>query len=127
MDSNVILLVFMAIMVAMMFMSSRKRKQQAQQLQDSLKVGSRVVLHSGVIGTVKEISSESVVVSSAGSTLEVLRPAIRSIDPVLVSDSVAPAAKPTAKKPAASAASSKAKAPAKAATKSSTAKKPAAK
>lgn len=138
MDSNVILLGFMAIMVAMMFMSSRKRKQQAQQLQDSLKVGARVVLHSGVVGTVESIASESIIVKSAGSTIEVLRPAVRSIDPVLASDSAVDArtaatAKPVAAKSTAKPATSTAKKPVAkpaakpAAAKTSTAKKPAAK
>ena len=118
-QSDLLLVTLLVVMVGMMYLSGRRRKKQAQQMQDTLQVGSKVVLHSGVIGSVRKINAESVVIETAGSSLEVLRGAIRSINPVLTGVEAPVAAKAAAPKAAAKPA---AKSPAKPA-----AKKPAAK
>lgn len=122
-QNDLLLLVLLVVMVGMMFFSGRRRKKQALEMQESLSVGSKVVLHSGIIGSVKKINGDSVVVESAGSTIEVMRQAIRSINPVLAGAGLEKTeGKPAAKAPAA--ATSVAKKPA---AKKPAVKKPAAK
>lgn len=108
MDSNLILIIFLLFMFGLMWFQNRKRKQQAAQIEANIKVGSKVVLNSGIIGLVVKADERVLTIESAGSKLEVYRGAVRSAE--------APVAKAAAAKPAA-------KAPAKPAT----AKKPAAK
>jgi preprotein translocase subunit YajC len=115
-----ILLAALAALIFMMFWNSRKRKKQAEQLQNQLTKGTAIVLHSGIYGVIESIDSERAVIVSAGTKLEVAKAAIRGID---LNAKPAPkaAAKPAAK-PAAKSTSA-----AKPAAKKPAVKKPAAK
>jgi preprotein translocase subunit YajC len=103
MSQDVFLVVALAVLIAMMFLSSRKRKKQAESLLASVKVGSSVVLHSGIVGTIVSIDGDRAVIETTpGTKIAFLKGAIRSVDasakPVAQK---APAAKPAVKKPAA--------------------------
>lgn len=116
--------VALAVLIAMMFNNSRKRKKQAAELQSKVAVGATVTLYSGIIGEIVSINEDRMVLESTpGTKLTVSKAAIRTVD--AAAEAKKPAAKPAAKKPAAAA---KAVAPAakKPATKPA-AKKPAAK
>lgn len=127
-----------AVMVFMMFRGSRKRKKQAEELQAQLVPGAKVMLHSGIVGRVVSVTDDHLVVESAGSKLEVVKMAVRTVsvwdakEEAVTEETAAPvaAAKPAAKPAAAKAPSAKATAT-KAATKAPAAKtttaKPAAK
>jgi len=69
----------LAVMVVLMFRSSSKRKKQAAELQQQLVPGAKVILHSGIVGKVLSIEENNIVIESAGSRLEVVRQAVRSI------------------------------------------------
>lgn len=117
MSQDVLLVIALAVLIAMMFMSSRKRKKQAENLLASVKVGSSVVLHSGIVGTVVSIDGDRAVIETTpGTKIALLKGAIRTVDTN---------ATPAVAKPAA--AKSAAKADAKPVTKKPAAKKPAAK
>lgn len=121
MSQDVFLVVALAVLIAMMFMSSRKRKKQAADLLASIKVGSSVVLHSGITGTIVSVEGDRAVLETTpGTKIAFLKGAIRSVDA-----SAKPVAKTaTAKAPAAKPAT---KSVAKPAAKKPAAKKPAAK
>lgn len=81
MDNNSLILIvaFLAIMMFMNFRSSRKRKAEAEQMRAQLVPGAKIVLLSGIVGTVVSVDDEHVILSSAGSSLQVLKGAIRSV------------------------------------------------
>lgn len=109
-----ILLAALAALIFMMFWNSRKRKKQAEQLQNQLTKGTAVVLHSGIYGVIESIDTDRAVIVSAGTKLEIAKAAIRGVDvnakpapkttvkPAAKSAAAKPvvAAKPAAKKPA---------------------------
>lgn len=64
MSQDVFLVVALAILIAMMFLSSRKRKKQAAELLASVKVGSKVVLHSGITGKITSIDGDRAILES---------------------------------------------------------------
>lgn len=110
MSQDVFLVVALAILIAMMFMSSRKRKKQAADLLASVKVGSNVVLHSGITGKIVSVDGDRAVIETTpGTKIAFLKGAIRTVEaaksaeekPATKSVAKAPAKKPAAKKPAA--------------------------
>lgn len=119
MSQDVFLVVALAILIAMMFMSSRKRKKQAAELLASVKVGSSVVLHSGITGKIVSVDGDRAVIETTpGTKIAFLKGAIRSVE------AAKPAEEKAATKPVAKVA---AKPVAKVAAKKPAAKKPAAK
>lgn len=118
MSQDVFLVVALAVLIAMMFMSSRKRKKQAADLLASVKVGSNVVLHSGITGKIVSVDGDRAVIETTpGTKIAFLKGAIRTVE--------ASAEKTTATKAVAE--KSEAKPAAKTAVKKPAAKKPAAK
>ncbi|MEY4437315.1 MAG: hypothetical protein RL100_779 [Actinomycetota bacterium] len=108
MNADLFLVAALAVLIAMMFFNSRKRKKQMQELQDSLKVGTNVILHSGITGTLVSIDEKRAVLETTpGTKISVVKGAIRGIDtdapakPAAKSAAKPAAAKPAAKKPAA--------------------------
>ena len=69
----------LAVMVILMFRSSSKRKKQAAEMQQQLVPGAKVMLHSGIIGRVISVGDTDLVIESAGSKLEVVRQAVRTV------------------------------------------------
>jgi preprotein translocase subunit YajC len=118
MSQDVFLVVALAILIAMMFFSSRKRKKQAADLLSSVKVGSSVVLHSGITGKILSIDGDRAVIETTpGTKIAFLKGAIRNVEapaksapaakaPTVKSTSTA-TKKPAAKKPAAKTAAKK--------------------
>lgn len=114
MSQDVFLVVALAVLIAMMFLSSRKRKKAAADLLASIKVGSSVVLHSGITGKIISVEGDRAVIETTpGTKIAFLKGAIRSVDanaPKVAASAVKSAtktsatktaAKPAAKKPAA--------------------------
>jgi preprotein translocase subunit YajC len=61
-------LIFPLLLVAMvgfLFYSSRKRKAQAQNMQETLRVGSRIMTTAGLFATVKAVEDDGVVLEIA--------------------------------------------------------------
>jgi len=117
MSQDVFLIVALAILIAMMFLSSRKRKKQAADLLASVKVGSNVVLHSGITGKITAIDGDRAVLETTpGTKISLLKGAIRNVDASAPAEKKTQAPSPAAKKPAPKAAVAK-----------TTAKKPAVK
>lgn len=102
MSQDVFLVIALAVLIAMMFMSSRKRKKQAEALLSSVKVGSSVVLHSGITGTIVSIEGDRAVIETTpGTKIAFLKGAIRTVDAAAKPAAEKSATKPAAKKPAA--------------------------
>ncbi len=124
MSQDVFLVVALAILIAMMFMSSRKRKKQAADLLASVKVGSSVVLHSGITGKIISVDGDRAVIETTpGTKIAFLKGAIRSVDasaPKTLAPKTSAVEKPAAKAATKSVAT-------KTAAKKPAAKKPAAK
>lgn len=118
MSQDVFLVVALAILIAMMFLSSRKRKKQAADLLSSVKVGSSVVLHSGITGKILSLDGDRAVIETTpGTKIAFLKGAIRNVEapvkapstakaPAVKTESTAPK-KAAAKKPAAKTAAKK--------------------
>jgi preprotein translocase YajC subunit len=125
---NVILFGALGIMVVFMFMNNKKRKKAAEDLQTSIKVGSFVMLTSGIYGTVAGFEDEKVVLQTApGSKLLVNKLAIRQVEAAKPAVVKAEATKPVVAKKTAVAAAKKPAAKKPVAAKKPAAKKPAAK
>ena len=96
MNNDLFLVVALAVLIAFMFMNSRKRKKQVQELQSSIKVGAKVMLHSGIVGKVVSLDGDRIVLESTpGTKLTVVKAAVRTIEAASTSTT---AAKPAAKK-----------------------------
>jgi preprotein translocase subunit YajC len=116
MSQDLFLVAALAILIAFMFTSSRKRKKQAEALLASLKVGSSVVLHSGITGKVTSLNDDRLVIETTpGTKIAMLKGAVRSVDA---------SAETKAAKPASSSAATASPAAKKTATKKPAAKKP---
>ena len=101
MNQDIFLVVALGFLIVMMFLSSRKRKRAAEALQSDMKKGSTVVLHSGIVGTVTEIKGDKVTIESTpGTSLLVLKGAVRSVEAPASKAAAKPAAKVAAAKPA---------------------------
>lgn len=132
--SNYLMFGLLGVMVIMMFRGSRKRKKQAEELKAQLVPGAKVMLHSGIVGRVVSVTDDHLVVESAGSKLEVVKMAVRTVsvwdakEEAVTEDAAAPvaAAKPAPVKAAAKPAAAKAPVAKATATKTTT-KAPAAK
>ena len=59
--------------------TNQKRKKQAAEMQSQLVAGSKVMLHSGIVGRVVSVDDSHVVIETAGSKIEVVRQAIRTV------------------------------------------------
>lgn len=112
MQDQIFLVVALGLLIVMMFLSSRKRKRQAAELQSSLKAGAGVMLTSGIYGVVDKIDGEKITIVSGGSTkLVVNKGAVARIEesvnvaatksPAKAPVKSAAAKKPAPKKPAA--------------------------
>lgn len=86
-----IMFALLGVLVFFMFRNSRKRQQQAQELQNSLQPGAEVMLTSGIFGTVVQIEdgAERAEVRVGGNTIEVHRQAIaKVVTPVEVEEEI---------------------------------------
>jgi preprotein translocase subunit YajC len=103
-DSNTLQLVLiLAVFVAFLFFSSRKRKKQAETLSETVKVGANVVMLGGITGKIVAINNDTVVIESTpGTKIEFMKAAVRNVTAPKEEVAVqAPAKKAPAKKPAA--------------------------
>ena len=74
------LIVILVVFVAFLFFSSRRRKAQASQLTNSVKVGANVVMLGGITGKIVSISDSTVVVETTpGTKIEFVKAAVRSV------------------------------------------------
>lgn len=58
MEPLILLVVFVAFIWLLVLRPARKQQQQAKQLQDSVAPGSRIMLSSGIYGTVDEVHDD---------------------------------------------------------------------
>ena len=79
---DLVLLGVLAVMVLLLINQNRKRKREAKSLVDSLVVGAKVILHSGIKGIVTKIEDSELVIESTPKTkLRIVKQAVRSIEP----------------------------------------------
>ena len=80
---DIILLGVLAVMIFFLFSQNRKRRKEAEQLLASIEVGARVILHSGIKGTVTEIVEDSdiEIETTPKVKLLVVKQAVRAIEP----------------------------------------------
>lgn len=77
------LLGVLAVMILLLFSQNRKRRREAEQLVNSLEVGSEVLLHSGIKGKVTKLVADNdlEIETTPGVKLTVVRQAVRQIVP----------------------------------------------
>jgi preprotein translocase subunit YajC len=106
---NIILFGALAVLIVFMFRNNKKRKQQADELQASIAVGTEVMLTSGIYGRIKSINGDRLVIETTpGTSLTVIKLAVREIVSAPEAKAKTPA-KTTAKTTAKSAAKPAAK------------------
>ena len=77
---NIILFGALAVLIVFMFRNNKKRKQQADELQASIAVGTEVMLTSGIYGRIKSINGDRLVIETTpGTSLTVIKLAVREI------------------------------------------------
>jgi preprotein translocase subunit YajC len=82
-----ILLGVLAVMILLLVQQNRKRKKDSENLLSSLAVGANVILHSGIKGTVTEITGDDLIIESTPKTkLVVVRGAVRAIAPAVTEE-----------------------------------------
>ncbi|MDR2930786.1 MAG: preprotein translocase subunit YajC [Propionibacteriaceae bacterium] len=73
-----ILVIFGVAMYFLMIRPAKKQQQKQQEMMNSLEVGSRVMLGSGIYGTIRHLGEKQAVIEiSPGVDLTILRQAIR--------------------------------------------------
>lgn len=79
--SIIIILVIMGLaMYFLMIRPARKQQQKQQQMMNALEIGSRVMLGSGIYGTIRHLGEKQAVIEiSPGVDLTILRAAIRGV------------------------------------------------
>jgi preprotein translocase subunit YajC len=78
---DLVLIGVLAVMVLLLINQNRKRKKDANALVEALVVGAKVILHSGIKGTVTQIEdSELEIESTPGAKLRVIKQAVRMIE-----------------------------------------------
>ena len=105
--SQLFMFAAIAFLVVMMFLNSRKRKKQQNEMAAALKPGAWIMTTAGVFGEVKQIEEDKVLIESTpGTSFIVIRGAVaRVVDapvgfaPMAAAKTATP--KPAAKKPAA--------------------------
>ncbi|GMA27627.1 preprotein translocase subunit YajC [Arenivirga flava] len=89
---ELILLGFAAILVVFMFFSSRKRKREAESLQEKMVPGAEIMTSFGVFGTLVSVDDEThtaIVEVAPGVELKVYRQTLaRVVEPTVAEDEV---------------------------------------
>lgn len=79
MNIDLLLFVALALLIVLLIMQNRRRRKEMEKMQSTLSVGSEVILHAGIKGTVLSLGEEEVEIESAGSKLRVVRGAIGKV------------------------------------------------
>ena len=76
-----VLLGVLAAMILLLVSQNRKRRKDAEKLLSSIAEGSKVMLHSGIKGTISAIDGDDLIVETTpGVKLTVLKQAVRSVE-----------------------------------------------
>jgi preprotein translocase subunit YajC len=76
-----VLLGVLAAMILLLVSQNRKRRKDAEKLLSSLTEGSKVMLHSGIKGTISAIDGDDLIVETTpGVKLTVVKQAVRSVE-----------------------------------------------
>jgi preprotein translocase subunit YajC len=78
---DIVLLGVLAVMILLLISQNRKRRREAEQLVNSLEVGTQVLLHSGIKGTVTKLVDDVdlEIETTPGVKLTVVKQAVRNI------------------------------------------------
>ena len=78
---DIILVLALGVLILFMFTNNRKRRKQAEELVNSLRVGDEVLLHSGIFGKITDLAEGRVTIETAPKvTLTVIKQAVRSVE-----------------------------------------------
>lgn len=81
MPQDFLLPIMLVGLVAMMFFSSRNRKKQAAALESKIAVGAKVMLTSGIFGTVTAIDGDRITIETAPKNkMTVIKGAVRVVE-----------------------------------------------
>ncbi len=81
MNQDILLPIMLVGLVAMMFFSSRKRKKQAADLESKVQIGAKVMLTSGIFGTVTAIDGDRITIETAPKNkMTVIKGAVRVVE-----------------------------------------------
>ena len=85
---DIILVLALGVLILFMFTNNRKRRKQAEELINSLKVGDQVLLHSGIFGKVTDLGDDRLTIETAPKVkLTVIKQAVRSVESVVAEES----------------------------------------
>ena len=78
----------LGVLILFMFTNNRKRRKQAEELINSLKVGDQVLLHSGIFGKVTDLGDDRLTIETAPKVkLTVIKQAVRSVESAVAEES----------------------------------------
>ena len=84
---DIILVLALGALILFMFANSRKRRKQAEELMNSLKVGDKILLHSGIFGTITDLEDDRLTIETAPKVyLTVIKQAVRSVETAVATD-----------------------------------------
>jgi preprotein translocase subunit YajC len=76
-----VLLGVLAAMILLLISQNRKRRKDAEKLLSSITEGSKVMLHSGIKGTINSIDGDDLIIETTpGVKLTVVKQAVRSVE-----------------------------------------------
>lgn len=76
-----VLLGVLAAMILLLVSQNRKRRKDTEKLLSSIAEGSKVMLHSGIKGTISAIDGDDLIVETTpGVKLTVVKQAVRSVE-----------------------------------------------
>lgn len=85
---DIILVLALGVLILFMFTNNRKRRKQAEELINSLKVGDQVLLHSGIFGKVTDLGDDRLTIETAPKVkLTVIKQAVRSVESAVAEES----------------------------------------
>jgi preprotein translocase subunit YajC len=77
--ADLILLAMLGVLIAFMFSQNRKRRKQAEDLFGSLTVGDKITLHSGIVGTLTEVTDTEIVIETTPKVkIRAMKQAVRT-------------------------------------------------
>lgn len=81
MPTIIMIAVFAAVFYFLMIRPENKRKKEAQEMRNALKVGDTVISIGGITGEVEKINENTIVIYSGNGTIELQKWAIRTVEP----------------------------------------------
>lgn len=80
MSPIIMLVIFAAVFYFVLIRPEKKRKKQAQEQRDSMKVGDTVVTIGGITGEIESIRNETITIFTGNCSMDVQKWAVRTVE-----------------------------------------------